>query len=455
MIRRLVLIAAVVLVARPAAAHVGSPDVYYDGDAGPYHVFVTVRMPKVIPGIATIEIRTREPDITDLTVVPMRLSGPGSELAPAPDHAARSAADRQFFTASLWLMEQGALQVRIHVDGAAGAGTLAIPILAQPTKMFTMNRTLGAALFGLMALLALALVAIAGAAAREAALAPGQTAPPRWSRKSAIATAIASVIVVGVIGFGNAWWTSEAKAFARGLDRPWVLAPELHGCELVLPIKYQPLPDHGHDVHLFVVRTPSFDRLAHLHPVRASDGTGYHQVLPPLPAGRYALFADVVWEGGWPKTGTAVIDLPDLTACPAPTGDDAAWSADAPTTAIRFAPPLDLHANRPVALAFRVVDPATGAPATDVEPYMAMAGHAAVIRTDLGVFAHLHPSGTVTMPQMMIAGTPHVMYADTSPVPPGLAFPYGFPAPGHYKLFVQVKRAGKIETGAFDLDVPP
>lgn len=455
MIRRLILIAAVVLVARPAAAHVGSPDVYYDGDAGPYHVFVTVRMPKVIPGIATIEIRTREPGITELTVVPMRLTGPGSELAPTPDRAARSSADPQFFTASLWLMEQGTLQVRIHVEGARGPGTVSVPILARPTKMFAMDHTLGAVLFGLMALLALALIAIAGAAAREAALAPGEPAPARWSRKTRVATAIASVIVVGVIALGNAWWTAEANAFARGIERPWVLVPKLDGCELVLPIKYQPLPDHGHDIHLFVVRTPGFDRLAHLHPVRTTDPAAYRQVLPPLPAGRYTMFADVVWDGGWPQTGTATIDLPDLTACPAPTGDDAAWSAEAPSADIQFQPPAELHANRPVALIVHVVDPATGAPATDVEPYMAMAGHAAVIRTDLAVFAHLHPSGTVAMPAMMIAGTPHVMYADTSAVPPDLAFPYGFPAPGHYKLFVQIKRAGKIETGAFDLDVPP
>src|SRR6185436_4243972 len=111
---------------------------------------------------------------------------------------------------------------------------------------------------------------------------------------------------------------------------------------------YQPLPDHGHDIHLFMVRTPGFDRLAHLHPVRGADAAEYRQVLPPLPAGRYAVFADVVWDGGWPQTGTAMLDLPDLSACPAPAGDDAVWSADAPSADLRFQPPADLHANRPV-----------------------------------------------------------------------------------------------------------
>ena len=30
-----------------------------------------------------------------------------------------------------------------------------------------------------------------------------------------------------------------------------------------------------------------------------------------------------------------------------------------------------------------------------------------------------------------------------------ISFPYGFPRAGDYRIFVQVKRAGKIETGEF------
>ena len=32
-------------------AHVGSPDVWYEGDAGPWHVVVYVQVPTVIPGV--------------------------------------------------------------------------------------------------------------------------------------------------------------------------------------------------------------------------------------------------------------------------------------------------------------------------------------------------------------------------------------------------------------------
>ena len=38
-------------------------------------------------------------------------------------------------------------------------------------------------------------------------------------------------------------------------------------------------------------------------------------------------------------------------------------------------------------------------------------------------------------------------------VDPVISFPYGFPRPGLYRIFVQVKRSGKIQTGVFDATV--
>jgi hypothetical protein len=110
---------------------------------------------------------------------------------------------------------------------------------------------------------------------------------------------------------------------------------------------------------------------------------------------------------------------------------------------------------------FRVED-GNGKPAEDLQLYMGMPGHAEFVRDDFHVFAHVHPSGSAPMAALMLAQSQvnnapadmqsmHSMHA--AGLPAGVSFPYGFPQPGHYRIFVQVKRAGKVETGIFDARV--
>jgi hypothetical protein len=44
-------------------------------------------------------------------------------------------------------------------------------------------------------------------------------------------------------------------------------------------------------------------------------------------------------------------------------------------------------------------------------------------------------------------------HSDNAQLPSEVGFPYRFPGPGRYRVFVQVKRNGKIETASFDADV--
>jgi hypothetical protein len=116
---------------------------------------------------------------------------------------------------------------------------------------------------------------------------------------------------------------------------------------------------------------------------------------------------------------------------------------------------------------FRVEDK-DGNPAKDMQQYMGMAGHAEFVSSDMSVFAHIHPAGSASMAALELAnGAPKgtcgitdqcVMPAGMTmpmpaPVSAEVSFPYGFPKVGEYRIFVQVKRAGQVETGVFDARV--
>jgi hypothetical protein len=102
---------------------------------------------------------------------------------------------------------------------------------------------------------------------------------------------------------------------------------------------------------------------------------------------------------------------------------------------------------------FRVED-AGGQPAGDLELYMGMPGHAIFVRRDLRVFAHVHPAGSAPMAAMEIAMPSVPSMASHAQhgagLPATVSFPYGFPEPGEYRIFVQAKRAGRVVTGVFD-----
>lgn len=318
------------LVAAVAWGHVGSPDVFFEGGAGPYRLFVTVRPPAAIPGVAEVEIRAASPGIREVRITPLPLTGEAAKHPPTADVAQRSKDDPQFFQGALWLMVTGSWQVRIQVEGDAGEGQLSVPVAAMALSTKAMDWELGAALFGLMVFLAVGVVSIAGAAARESHLAPGVEPDARLRKRAARTMAATALVVVGVLALGNAWWKLEASRYDSYIYKPLEMMPRVEGNQLVLSLRDPGwlrtrriddfLPDHGHLMHLYVVRMPAMDVAYHLHPEMRAPGE-FAQWLPAMEAGRYALYGDVVHENGFPETLTAEIDLPAVQGRPLE-GDD-------------------------------------------------------------------------------------------------------------------------------------
>jgi hypothetical protein len=493
------------ITALPLAAHVGSPDVYYEGSAGPYRLFVTVVVPQVIPGVAEIQVRAESADVRSIQIVPMRLTGPGSNFPPTPDQAQVSKDDPQFFTGSLWLMESGALQVRVMADGAKGKGELSVPVASFAQRSLPMPKPLAGLLVGFMLLLAVGGISIAGAGAREGNLESGKTPGPANLRRARIVMAVTAVLVVGLLILSKSWWGIEDTNYQQRVNfykPPIALTTLENGNRLVIRAQGQDpawskrvnmggvLPDHNHLMHLFLISLPGMDHMWHLHPERL-EGGAFADDLPSMPAGKYQVFADIVDERGFPWTLVGTVDLPEINGKPM-TGDDSSWSGAPlqPSQPGSNSSPLPdggrivwerasgpLKANEAMDFKFSVQDK-DGKPVPDLEPYMGMAGHAEFVRSDFTVFAHVHPSGSAPMASLQLAqagltGDSSAMVmsamsgmamsgpmamagsAPSGPLAPVVGFPYGFPQPGDYRIFVQVKRAGQIETGVFDAHVEP
>ena len=494
-LRLLTILVLLLAAAFPLCAHVGSADVFYEGNAGPYHLFVTVRMPQMIPGVAVIEVRSDSPDVRAIQVVPMRLTGQGSKYPPTPDLAERSKDDPQFFTASLWLMEFGSLQVHVTADGAKGKGELAVPVPSFARRSLPMDKPLRWLLAGLMLLLAVGVVSIAGAGVREGNLESNAAPTPSNTRRARIVMLITAVVVVALLFLGKAWWGAEARDYQGAINffnPPIAEATLENGSRLMIRAKAsdpewsnyvkmeEVIPDHAHLMHLFVINTSGLDRMWHLHPERNENGV-FGVDLPTVPAGHYQLFADIVDKRGFPWTLVGSVDLPAISGRSL-SGDDSSWSG-APLRSgqenTSVAPLPDggrivweqggtpLKANVAYNFKFSVEDK-DGKPAEDLEPYMGMAGHAEFVRSDLSVFAHVHPAGSVSMAALELAqlgidkGSTAVpsrgsvgmaMPMPSGSLPSEVSFPYGFPQPGDYRIFLQVKRDGQVQSAAFDAHV--
>jgi hypothetical protein len=500
--RRKVVIATIASVlvgtgARDAQAHLNSPDLFHEGMAGPYRLLVTIRPPEVIPGVATIEVLAPSPDLGRVTLVPIPMRGPGALSPPVADIAVRDPSDGRRFQGRLWLMAPGSWQVRVHAEGPLGAGDLGVPVAALAMRTKTMQWGLGAVLLALLAFLVAGMVGIIGASVRDADLAEGAVPDERRRRKARGAQAVTAVVLAAAIAGGFSWWGDEASVYGRLVYKPISLAATVNdggagGRELDLTLTdpgWLPsrklddfLPDHGHLMHLFVVSVPGLDVLAHLHPTETAPGH-FAQALPPLRAGLYQLFADIVHANGLAETATATLTVIG-SGSSAPSGDDAVGSgaAIAPMRVDDAANPVTtladgtrvtwlrerdgtaanaiapLVAGRASWFRFAVAD-RDGAPARDVVPYMGMAGHAVFLSHDRAVFAHVHPTGSVSMAALALvdkaAGAdPHAgHHMAPDPLPPDIAFPSACPRAGDYRIFVQFRRGETIETAIFDATV--
>lgn len=500
-----------------AFAHVGSPNVFFDGQAGEYRVSAVVRPPAVLPGVAQASVRVTGEGVRAVSLTP-RLWRNERRGAAEPVQAKLVPGETNLWSAELWLLRPGSYSLEIEIANGQHRSIAQVPVNIAPLGSEPMPPRLRLVLLVFGLILFVGLIAIVSAIAREGARAVQETILPAnlsAGRKWAAFTLL--LLTASVLGGGMRWHNLDRAYRSQTIQKPEpVRAAVIEETNRVFLELTQPettlamppwtvlVPDHGKLMHLFLVGAADADVFAHLHPVRTSARTFAVEV-PPLRAGDYQLYGEVTYENGLSQTLVAAVELPPARGEPSqPVGVtntvgeiicgsftnplpgevvtsvaqdmDDSWHVERSQPRRRAVPSgrgmagnlmggysllfenaAAVKTGQDSALRFAVFAP-DGSEAR-LQNYMGMAGHAVVRRTDGAVFAHLHPSGTFSMAAAEVFRRQDSIGTTTAAVyspPPGnhrVSFPYEFPKPGTYRVWVQFRVEGRVLTGVFDLSV--
>ena len=518
--RTLLSILPFVLVALPALAHVGSPNVFFDGRAGNYSISVIIRPPATLPGAAQVSIKLPDHYADAISLLPV-LWQAGAEGSPQPISAQRVVGETNLWDSEVWFLRPGSYTVRIDVNGANGIGEAVVPVnvLGMPNQQMKNLLRIGLLIFG--AILLLSAVVIVRAIARDSCLPPEAEASQPRRKFAWYAAGITALLLSAGVAAGAIRWRkmdSDYRNFGSQKPEPVIAEIQTDTNKVLLQLRQSEaslqfpswaslIPDHGKLMHLFVIRESTLDVFAHLHPVRQSERS-FSLELPPLPSGGYELYGDITFENGISQTLVTQLSLPEPngkiqftpTVVFNPSNDvfcgfggsemalaqggrdpDNSWHVENSRPLVSTTPkpmlpnavsvsPLmggytlvfenagEVSEGRASSLGFAAFAP--DGSEVRLQPYMGMLGHAAVRRNDGSVFAHLHPMGSFSMASQEAfrrrEGT------DKSPAStamglkgPGsrVSFPYQFPAAGRYRIWVQVRLAGRVLTGVYDIEV--
>jgi hypothetical protein len=189
---------------------------------------------------------------------------------------------------------------------------------------------------------------------------------------------------------------------------------------------------HERPFHLFVV-SRDLATFAHVHPEAHDDGTLVltHELAP----GEYMLIADFLPVGGTSQLVQRAIVTPGYSGPlfpPAPVLETLGSEQVVAGLRIQMEA-ASVVPRRPAQLRFTISDVDSGLPVMDLEPYLGAPGHLLVVSPDLTVAIHGHPDGGPT----------------SGPV---VTFDPVLPAPGRYKMWVQLQRKGEVITAPFIIE---
>ena len=187
---------------------------------------------------------------------------------------------------------------------------------------------------------------------------------------------------------------------------------------------------HEKTFHLFIV-SRDLEYFAHVHPEPQKNGS--FLLRHPLAPGEYMLIADFLPVGGTSQLlqRAVVVGPRSRFSTKAGLDDRDASAREAVIDGVRVALKAeDMVPGKDACLTFTLTHATTGAPITDLEPFLGAPAHMLMVRAGLEDALHAHPE------ELQTGG-------------PTISFHPLIPAAGAYKLWIQFRRAGRDSTAAF------
>ncbi|MCC8426509.1 hypothetical protein [Mucilaginibacter sp. UR6-11] len=549
--KKIIFCLALLLTVYHGYAHVGSPGVTFEGNAGPYKVIVSINPPDVIPGTAMVTVYMEDGvKGVQVSAKPVYWSA-GADGTPRADPAKPSDTQPGRFDVKIWFMNIGTSSIEVMVDGPKGRGTVLVPVMAVSTAKRSMPAGLGWGLLAMAVFLLLLMVTIISSSVSDSQLNPGEELTKGLRRRRIVGSVSALVILLLILWGGRAWWNVAADSYNKFLYRPLQATTSVNEQAGTLTLRIDTgqlnnmgrsrrmnitramnylVPDHGKLMHLFLIKAGDLDVFAHLHPQRL-DSITFAAKMPDLPAGKYWVYADITRLSGFAETIVDTLNIKENIfhtaglnnfAGLAPDNDDTFYISnpvdnkspvrtgaavcglpgietrlnDGSTAIWLQSPGQQIRANELTMLKFEILGP-DRKPAR-LEPYMGMMAHAVILKDDGSVYIHLHPAGSYSMasqkalldriafhepldkylPQpavfadsinhfitrvnamdetrrnkLLMVNMPDMTSGKEGAMAHQISFPYTFPQPGKYRIWIQTKRNGVILNSAFDAEV--
>jgi hypothetical protein len=182
---------------------------------------------------------------------------------------------------------------------------------------------------------------------------------------------------------------------------------------------------HEMKFHLFIM-SRDLSYFAHEHPEQARGGSLVWEHTFPF-GGEYVLFQDYTPTGSGHQLGRQVISVAGKEQAPVRLGkEDLVWEGNGYQVTLSSEVPL--KADTGLELKASVLR--EGKPVTDLDNYLGALSHVVIVSEDASEFVHVHPMESATKG-------------------PDIRLHTKFPGAGMYKVFMQFKHQGKVQTASF------